>query len=78
MKRKVSNGLLALLFCFSILGCAQRVSAPVVVDRFCPRPERPTLSAPRNQTEALDAWLTTVKYAVDLEATVGCYEGGKK
>lgn len=70
-----------LLICLMLPGCATKSTPSVVVKepaKYCPRPPKPEIKAPRTISELLDAYLEVVDYSLKEEATIDCYEEGNK
>ena len=61
-------------------GGKSAVPIPQVIEqppKYCPAPVRPVLAEPATTPVLLDDYLTVVEYALQLEATVRCYEETK-
>ncbi len=58
-------------------GGKSAVQIPQVIEqppKYCPAPARPELADPQTTPVLLDDYLSVVEYALQLEATVRCYE----
>lgn len=61
-------------------GGKSTVQIPQVIEqppKYCPAPVRPELAEPKTTPVLLDDYLAVVEYALQLEATVRCYEATK-